>query len=87
MPLFIGFQHHPRWLFGISEPSTVFSGDFMISIPPPQKDSSPHYSAGKASNIIAQITQMRYLGIPDPVWKVSWICALLSTPRPVGQLS
>ncbi len=23
IPLFIGFQHHPRWLFGISEPSTV----------------------------------------------------------------
>ena len=23
IPLFTGFQHHPRWLFGISEPSTV----------------------------------------------------------------
>jgi len=23
IPIFTRFQHHPRWLFGVSEPSTV----------------------------------------------------------------
>ena len=29
LPLFARFQHHPRWLFGISEPSTTYDYQFF----------------------------------------------------------